>query len=194
MSSYFLLSLLSFLDSKTRSLLSRIIGNLVVDNSPPNFEVCRHFLNPQSAYASFDKKLSLNLVGVWWVSQVFADYQIIFVNYVRNVNYPFNFSSDSSGITIKIKSVIYKIYHELWLLNIRTWYTLLYIMLHFFILTRAFPLLFYVGRILLEILFSFNTHKKSSLSKSVVALVKIYIFLCSLAICLVSKIFVADYG
>ena len=178
----------------TRSLLSGIIGNLVVDNLPQNIEVCRPFLNPQSAYASFDKKLSLNLVGVWWVSQVFEDYQIIFVNYFRNVNYPFNFSRDSLGLTVKVKSVIHKIYHELWLLNIRTSYTLLYIILHFFILTRAFPLFLYVGGILLDILFSFSTHKKSSLSKSLVGLVEISIFLCCLAICLVSRIFAADYG
>ena len=59
-----------------------------------------------------------------------------------------------------------------------------------FILTRAFPLLFYVGAILLDNFFCFGT----SLSKSVVRLVKMSMFLYSLAICQVSWIFVADYG
>ena len=61
------------------------------------------------------------------------------------------------------------------------------------ILSRAFPLLFYVGAILLQFFFVFVlVHKKASLSKSVVSLVKMSMFLCSLAICQVSSIFVAD--
>ena len=116
-----------------------------------------------------------------------------YVNYVKNVSKPFNFSRDSLGITIPVRSLIQKIYHELWSLKNRTWYKLLYIILHSLFLLEPFGFCSTLARSCFKSFFVM-VHKKSRLRKSLVNLVKMSMFLCSLAICQVSSIFVADYG
>lgn len=140
-------------------------------------------------------------MGAWCFSQVVGDYQIIYVNYV---NCQLCQVCQKCQLSIQLfKRLIGHNHTQLNQLYIKftknsghwTQNMIQVLIYHivFFILTRGFPLWFYIGAILLENFFV-SVLKNASLSKSVLNLVKMSIFLCPLAICQVSSIFVADDG
>ena len=136
-------------------------------------------------------------MSVWCFPQVVGDYQIIYVNYV---NCQLCQVCQKCQLSIQLfKRLIGHNHTQINQLYINPGHwtkNMIQVLIYrivFFILTRGFPLWFYDGAILLERNFV-SVLKNISLSKSVVNLVKVSIFLSPLAICQVSSIFVADDG
>ena len=140
-------------------------------------------------------------MGAWCFSQVVGDYQIIYVNYV---NCQLCQVCQKCQLSIQLfKRLIghnHTQFNQLYIKftknSVHRTQNMIQVLIYhvvFFILARGFPLWFYIGAILLENFFV-SVLKNTSLSKSVLNLVKMSIFLCPLAICQVSSIFVADDG